>query len=181
MEEAYPGDIVGLTNPGVFQIGDTLCTGQPVRFNGMPRFAPEFFAVLRNKRIDKYKQFQKGIEQLGEEGVVQVFHDVDAARREPILAAVGRLQFEVVQFRLMSEYGVETILESTPYSHVRWLDADPETLKTVRYFQGSRRVEDNAGNPAALFDGDWSLRYMQEQHPKVRFLEMPASALAASR
>lgn len=181
MEEAYPGDIVGLTNPGVFQIGDTLCTGQPVRFNGMPRFAPEFFAVLRNKRIDKYKQFQKGIEQLGEEGVVQVFHDVDAARREPILAAVGRLQFEVVQFRLLSEYGVETILESTPYSHVRWLDADSETLKTVRYFQGSRRVEDNAGNPAALFDGDWSLRYMQEQNAKVRFLEMPASALAASQ
>jgi peptide chain release factor 3 len=180
MEEAYPGDIVGLTNPGVFQIGDTLCTGQPVQFKGMPRFAPEHFAVLRNKRIEKYKQFQKGIEQLGEEGVVQVFYDVDAARREPILAAVGRLQFEVVQFRLMSEYGVETILESTPYSHVRWLDGDADALKTMRFFHGSRRVEDNSGNSAALFDGDWSLNYMQEQHPKVRFLNLPASALASA-
>jgi peptide chain release factor 3 len=177
MEEAYPGDIVGLTNPGVFQIGDTLCTGQPVRFSGIPRFAPEHFAVLRNRRIEKYKQFQKGIEQLGEEGVVQVFYDADASRREPILAAVGRLQFEVVQFRLQSEYGVETILESTPYRHVRWLDAPADVLKTMRFFQGSRRVEDNAGQPAALFDGDWSLSYMQEQHPKVRFLETSSTAL----
>lgn len=182
MEEAYPGDIVGLTNPGVFAIGDTLCTGSPLRFDGIPRFAPEHFAVLRNTRIEKYKQFQKGIEQLGEEGVVQIFYDVDAARREPILGAVGRLQFEVVQFRLQSEYGVETVLEPTPFCHVRWLDADPETLKAMRFFQGSRRVEDALGSPAGLFDGDWSLRYMQEQHPKVRFLETPGTlALAETR
>jgi peptide chain release factor 3 len=173
VEEAYPGDIVGLTNPGVFAIGDTLCTGAPVRFNGMPRFAPEHFAVLRNRRIEKYKQFQKGIDQLGEEGVVQVFYDVDAARREPVLAAVGRLQFEVVQFRLESEYGVEALLEPTPYRHVRWLDGDPEALQSMRFFQGSRRVEDAQGRPAALFDGDWSLNYMREQHPRIRFLESP--------
>ena len=177
VEEAYPGDIVGLTNPGVFAIGDTLCTGQPLRFNGMPRFSPEYFAVLRNKKIDKYKQFQKGMQQLGEEGVVQVFYDVDAARREPILAAVGRLQFEVVQFRLQSEYGVETVLDSTPYRIVRWLDGDAEALKSMRFFQGSRKVEDNDGNPCALFDGEWSLKYMEEHHPKVRFLEMPAGML----
>jgi peptide chain release factor 3 len=178
MEEAYPGDIVGLTNPGVFAIGDTVCTGPAVRFAEMPRFSPEHFAVLRNTRMEKYKQFQKGIEQLGEEGVVQVFYDVDAARREPILAAVGRLQFEVVQFRLQSEYGVETVLESTPFRYVRWLDADADTLKAMRFFQGSRRVEDNDGSPAALFDGDWSLKYMAEQHPKVRFLETPPGILS---
>jgi len=181
MEEAYPGDIVGLTNPGAFAIGDTLYTGAPVRFQGIPRFLPEQFAVLRNLKIDKYKQFQKGIEQLGEEGVVQVFYDVDAARREPILAAVGRLQFEVVQFRLRSEYGVETVLEGTPFRHVRWLDGDAEALKTMRWFQGSRRVADNDGAPAGLFDGDWSLNYMQEQHPKVRFLEAPPVRSLASR
>ena len=174
MEEAYPGDIVGLTNPGLFSIGDTLCTGSPVRFDGIPRFVPEHFAVLRNLRIDRYKQFQKGIEQLGEEGVVQVFYEVDAARREPILAAVGKLQFEVVQFRLQSEYGVETVLEQTPFRYVRWLDADAETLKGMRWFNGSRRVEDNEGLAAGLFDGEWSLNYMSEQHPKVRFLEAPA-------
>ncbi|MFN3650908.1 MAG: peptide chain release factor 3 [Armatimonadota bacterium] len=173
MEEAYPGDIIGLTNPGVFNIGDTLYTGTPVRFRGIPRFQPEHFAILRNTRIDKYKQFQKGIDQLGEEGVVQVFYDVDAARREPILGAVGRLQFEVVQFRLRSEYGVETVLEPLPYSHVRWLDADPAELKAMRWFHGSRRVEDVEGQPAGLFDGDWSLNYMAEQHQKVQFLNEP--------
>jgi peptide chain release factor 3 len=181
MEEAYPGDIVGLTNPGVFAIGDTLCTGAPVRFQGMPRFAPEHFAVLRNRRMDRYKQFQKGIDQLGEEGVVQIFYDVDAARREPIVAAVGRLQFEVVQHRLQSEYGVETVLESTPYRHVRWLDGDPEAVKSVRWFQGSRRVEDSGGRSAALFDGEWSLNYVAEQNPNVRFLEQPAEFLTSAR
>ncbi|HTE20963.1 MAG TPA: EF-Tu/IF-2/RF-3 family GTPase, partial [Armatimonadota bacterium] len=181
MEEAFPGDIVGLTNPGVFSIGDTLCTGAPMRFNGIPRFMPEHFAVLRNLKIDRYKQFQKGVEQLGEEGVMQVFYDVDAARREPILAAVGRLQFEVVQFRLQSEYGVETVLDATPFRHVRWLEGEPDALKSMRWYQGSRRVEDNAGLAAGLFDGDWSLNYMQEQHPKVRFLEAPAHTLAAAR
>lgn len=173
MEEAYPGDIVGLTNPGAFAIGDTLCTGTPMRFDAIPRFAPEHFAVLRNTRIDRYKQFQKGMEQLGEEGVVQVFYDTDAARREPILAAVGKLQFEVVQFRLQSEYGVETLLEGTPYSHVRWLGGDAEVLKSMRFFHGSRKVEDGDGNLAALFDGEWSLNYMKEQHPKVQFLDAP--------
>ena len=169
MDEAYPGDVIGLSNPGVFAIGDTVCTGAPVRFQGIPRFAPEHFAVLRNLKIEKYKQFQKGIDQLGEEGVVQVFYDVDSARREPILAAVGQLQFEVVKFRLQSEYGVETVLEPTRYEHVRWLEGSPEDLKAMRFFQGSRRVVDTLERPAALLDGTWALNYMQEQHPKIVF------------
>jgi peptide chain release factor 3 len=171
MDEAYPGDVIGLSNPGVFAIGDTVCTGTPVHFQGIPRFAPEHFAVLRNLKIDRYKQFQKGIDQLGEEGVVQVFYDVDSARREPILAAVGQLQFEVVKFRLQSEYGVETVLEPTPYEHVRWLEGSPEDLKAMRFFQGSRRVVDTLGRPAALLDGTWALNYMQEQHPNIVFKE----------
>jgi peptide chain release factor 3 len=183
VEEAYPGDIVGLTNPGVFAIGDTLCTGAPLRFNGIPRFAPEHFAVLRNLKIDRYKQFQKGIEQLAEEGVVQVFYDVEAARREPILGAVGPLQLEVVQFRLRSEYGVETVLEGTAYRYVRWLEGDPADIKAMRWFQGSRRVEDGDGRPAGLFDGDWSLSYLQEQNPRVRFHDTAGDgrALVAAR
>jgi peptide chain release factor 3 len=177
MDEAYPGDIVGLTNPGAFAIGDTVCTGGPVRFDGIPRFLPEEFALLRNPDTGRYKQFQKGIQQLREEGVVQVFYDAYAARREPILAAVGRLQFEVIQFRLRQEYGVETILETLPYRHLRWLDADPAALKEVRWYSGSRRVEDSDGLPAVLFDGDWILNYMQEQYPRLRFLEAPPDAL----
>jgi len=179
VEEAYPGDIVGLSNPGLFAIGDTLCTGEPVRFHGMPRFQPEQFAYLRNRDTGKYKQFQKGVDQLTEEGVVQVFYDADAARREPILAAVGMLQFEVVQFRLRAEYGVEALLEPLPARHVRWLAGDPAALRGMRFFQGSRRVEDREGRPAALFDSDWSLDYMREHHPGVEFLSVPADEQAA--
>ncbi len=176
MEEAYPGDIVGLTNPGVFAIGDTVCTGSPRLFHELPRFQPEQFAVLRNLNMAKYKQFQKGIEQLGEEGVVQVFYDAEVARREPILAAVGALQFEVVQFRLRSEYGVETVLEGLAFRHLRWLEADPPTLRAMRWFQGSRQVEDESGRPAGLFEGDWILEYMQEHNPKATFHIAPPSA-----
>jgi peptide chain release factor 3 len=170
LDEAFPGDIVGLTNPGVFNIGDTVCTGEPVEIRGIPRFAPEHFAVLRSTRIDKYKQFQKGIDQLAEEGAVQVFYPVDALRREPILAAVGPLQFDVVQFRLQNEYGVETIRESIAAKQARWIQADPEALKKVRWYQGARLVEDTEGRPVGLFDGDWSLNYMAEQNPELRFL-----------
>jgi peptide chain release factor 3 len=179
MEEAYPGDIVGLTNPGLFAIGDTLCTGAPVRFQGMPRFQPEQFAYLRNTNTGKYKQFQKGVDQLTEEGVVQVFYDVEAARREPILAAVGMLQFEVVQFRLRSEYGVETVLDAMPARSVRWLAGEPAALRQMRFFQGSRRAEDRDGRPVGLFDSEWSLNYAREHHPGIQFLEAPPDDPAA--
>jgi len=179
MEEAYPGDIVGLTNPGVFAIGDTVGTGgqATLRFQGIPRFLPEHFALLRNTRTEKYKQFQKGVEQLSEEGVVQLFHEINAARTEPILGVVGRLQFEVIQFRLESEYGVETRLELTPYSHVRWIEADdPADLARVHWAGGARRVEDADARLCALFDSDWNLNYVREQNPRVRFLEAPPGA-----
>jgi peptide chain release factor 3 len=138
---------------------------------------PEHFAVLRNVRTEKYKQFQKGIEQLSEEGVVQLFHEINAARTEPILGVVGRLQFEVVQFRLESEYGVETRLEPTPYSHVRWVQADdPADLARVHWAGNVRRVEDADGHLCALFDSEWNLNYLRDQNPKVRFLEAPPGA-----
>jgi peptide chain release factor 3 len=178
MDEAFPGDIIGLTNPGVFAIGDTVAAGGvDLRFGGIPRFLPEHFAVLRNVRTEKYKQFQKGIEQLSEEGVVQLFHEINAARTEPILGVVGRLQFEVVQFRLESEYGVETRLEPTPYSHVRWVQADdPADLARVHWAGNVRRVEDADGHLCALFDSEWNLNYLRDQNPKVRFLEAPPGA-----
>jgi peptide chain release factor 3 len=174
VEEAYPGDIIGLTNPGVFLLGDTVCTGPAVRFLDIPRFAPEHFAVLRNRKTDKYKQFQKGIQQLSEEGVVQIFHEVNAGRTEPILGVVGRLQFDVIKFRLESEYGVETILETTPFSHARWIEASPENMKTVHWISGTKRVEDDFSNLVCLFESEWGMNYMAERNPNVRFLESPA-------
>jgi peptide chain release factor 3 len=173
VDEAYPGDIIGLTNPGAFALGDSVVTGAPVRFQGVPRFAPEHFAVLRNRRVEHYKNFQKGITQLAEEGVVQLFHEINAGRTEPILGVVGRLQFDVIQFRLQSEYGVETTLNQTPYSLVRWVRATPEALKDVYWSPGTRRVEDDEGNLAVLFESEWGLNYLAEKHEAIEFLESP--------
>nr|WP_309690492.1 peptide chain release factor 3 [Armatimonas sp.] len=170
VEVAYPGDIIGLTNPGVFQLGDTVCTGTPVRFRGFPRFAPEHFGVLRNRRSEKYKQFQKGIEQLSEEGVVQLFHEINAGRTEPILGVVGQLQFEVIQFRLLSEYGVDTGLDRLPYNHARWIQGPEEALKEVYWGMGTRRVEDSFGNFVCLFESPWGMNHIIENNPKLRFL-----------
>jgi peptide chain release factor 3 len=176
VDEAYPGDIIGLTNPGVFLLGDTVCTGPAVRFLDFPRFAPEHFAVLRNKRTEKYKQFQKGIGQLAEEGVVQLFHELNAARTEPILGVVGRLQFEVIQHRLASEYGVETILDTTPYSLARWVEGPPEALAKAHWVMGTRRVQDDYGNLVCLFESEWGFGFMREKNPDLHFHDS-ASAL----
>ncbi len=121
IEEAYPGDVVGLVNPGLFAIGDTLCSGTPRSFDAIPQFPPECFGVLRSQDLTKQKQFQKGLQQLEEEGVMQVFYSPDHVRREPVLAAVGELQFDVVASRLESEYGVKTIVERMPFVLARWV------------------------------------------------------------
>jgi peptide chain release factor 3 len=106
IEEAWPGDVVGVVNPGIFAIGDSLSSGEPIQFDPLPSFQPEHFATLRNFDMSRSKQFRKGVDQLSEEGVVQVYYAPDASRREPILGAVGRLQFDVVESRLKEEYGV---------------------------------------------------------------------------
>ncbi len=100
IEEAYPGDVIGLNNPGVFAIGDTIYMGKKLEYEGIPCFSPELFAYLRNPNPSKFKQFQKGVSELQEEGAVQILSSIDEFKRDPILAAVGQLQFEVVQFRL---------------------------------------------------------------------------------
>ncbi|MES2459992.1 MAG: peptide chain release factor 3 [Armatimonadota bacterium] len=181
VDEAYPGDIIGLTNPGAFQLGDTVCTGPVVRFLDFPRFAPEHFGVLRNRKSEKYKQFQKGIQQLSEEGVVQLFHEINAARTEPILGVVGQLQFEVIQFRLQSEYGVETLLDRTPYSYARWVVASPEDLQNVHWGMGVRRVEDDYGNLVCLFESEWILNYLVEKNPNLRLMETAPMGTTSAR
>jgi peptide chain release factor 3 len=170
VEEAFPGDIVGLINPGVFAVGDTLYTGKPVRFEEMPRFPPEHFARLVNPDPNKRKSFQKGIDQLREEGAVQVFYFKDQAR-EPILAAVGQLQFDVVRFRLETEYGVETRMEPLNYSHVRWLEGSPEAIKAIRWPTGTAFAEDPEGRPVGLFNSEWSVNYVSEKNPDVTFVD----------
>ncbi|HYN90231.1 MAG TPA: peptide chain release factor 3 [Ardenticatenaceae bacterium] len=175
VEEAYPGDVIGLPNPGVFAIGDTICTGTPVEFEPLPRFAPEHFARLSNRDTNRYKQFNKGLAQLEAEGALQVLYEPDAFRREPILAAVGRLQFDVVQFRLKSEYDVETTLEVLPYSTARIVEADPATIEKLPWGATLRTV-DRDGRTMALFASEWSTNYWKERYADARLIEIGAEA-----
>jgi peptide chain release factor 3 len=168
IDVAYPGDVIGLNNPGVFAIGDTIYTGQKLEYEGIPYFSPELFAVLRNPNPSKFKQFQKGISELREEGAVQIMYSTDEAKRDPIMAAVGQLQFEVVQFRLQNEYGVETILELLPYSVARWVEGGWEALEKVGRIFNTTTVKDNMGRPVLLFRNEWNCQQLQGDHPELK-------------
>ena len=117
VDDAYPGDVIGLNNPGMFSIGDTLYTGAHLEYEGIPSFSPEIFSWLRNPNPSAFKNFRKGVNELREEGAVQILYDFDESKRDPILAAVGQLQLEVVTHRLKSEYGVDANLEAMPVSY----------------------------------------------------------------
>lgn len=169
MDEAFPGDIIGLVNPGEFQLGDTICEGTPINFEALPQFSPENFAVLRCKDTDRRKQFQRGLEQLLEEGAIQSFTDATAIRREPLLAAIGELQFDVVRFRLESEYDTPTDIQWLPYKLARWLDVDLTVIKGLKLPYSSKLVKDHSGNYAVLFESKWDAEYAERNNPNVRF------------
>lgn len=168
IEEAYPGDVIGLNNPGMFAIGDTIYTGQKIEYEGIPCFSPELFAYLKNPNPSKFKQFRKGVLELREEGAVQIMYSVDDAKRDPILAAVGQLQFEVVQFRMQSEYGVETYLELLPYSVARWVAGGWDALEKVGRLFNTVTVKDSWGRPVLLFKNDWNLHQVEGDHPELK-------------
>lgn len=168
IEEAYAGDVIGLNNPGVFAIGDTIYTGQKLEYEGIPCFSPELFAFLRNPNPSKFKQFRKGVSELQEEGAVQIMYSADEAKRDPILAAVGQLQFDVVQFRLQNEYGVETTLDLLPYSVARWVTGGWEALNKVGRLFNTVTVKDGWGRPVLLFKNEWNLHQIQGDHPDLK-------------
>ncbi|BAZ91448.1 peptide chain release factor 3 [Raphidiopsis curvata NIES-932] len=168
IDVAYPGDVIGLNNPGVFAIGDTIYTGQKLEYEGIPYFSPELFATLRNPNPSKFKQFQKGVSELREEGAVQIMYSTDEAKRDPILAAVGQLQFEVVQFRLQNEYGVETILDLLPYTVARWVDGGWDALNKVGRLFNTITVKDSMGRPVLLFRNEWNCQQLQGDHPELK-------------
>ncbi|MDJ0617588.1 MAG: peptide chain release factor 3 [Calothrix sp. MO_192.B10] len=168
IDTAYPGDVIGLNNPGVFAIGDTIYTGKKLEYEGIPYFSPELFAMLRNPNPSKFKQFQKGVSELREEGAVQIMYSVDEAKRDPILAAVGQLQLEVVQFRLQNEYGIETILDVLPYSVARWVDGGWEALNKVGRIFNTTTVKDSMDRPVLLFRNEWNCQQLQSDHPDLK-------------
>jgi peptide chain release factor 3 len=169
VEEAYAGDVVGLVSTGTFTIGDTISDTDIGTFPPLPRFQPEHFALLRHTRADRYKQFLKGISQIEEEGAIQLFYPVSTGSREPVLAAVGALQFEVVRYRLESEYTVETAMDPLPYTAARWVSGDDAEITTIGNGRGRMRAEDRDGRPVILFTTEWDLRYAEENAKDVTF------------
>jgi peptide chain release factor 3 len=169
IDEGFAGDVVGLINPGLFAIGDTVSSALVGSFPALPRFPAEHFARLENLRTERYKQFLRGLEQIEEEGGIQLLYPVSAGRREPILAAVGALQFDVVRHRLASEYGVETRLEPLPYEHARWVRGPVAALAQLGNARGRVRCEDRDGRTVIVFTTRWDLNYALENTPGVEF------------
>ncbi len=169
IHEAYAGDIVGLFDPGLFRIGDTLSTGQPLAFDAVPRFSPEFFGRVALKDPMKRKQLQKGIHELSEEGTLQLFYE-PGREKDPICGVVGQLQFEVLTYRLEHEYGAKVAMDRLPYGYARWVQgaADPQELVRKRIPLG---VTDLDGKPVALFRDEWEMQRAIRDNPEWQFTE----------
>ena len=176
--EAYAGDIIGLVNPGHFAIGDTLHSGARVQFSDLPRFPAEHFGRVR-LRDTRYKQFDDGLKQLEEEGLMQVFY-VATSRREPIVGVVGALQYDVVVSRLRAEYGVEADIEPAGYDVARWIGKTTGPTPTPG-LQGAVAT-DRLGRRVLLFASQWALEYFERQNPDVVLLdESPVAAPTKTR
>lgn len=176
MDVAYPGDILGLVNPGRLQLGDTLCVGDIIHYERLPQFPPEQFAVFRCADTQRRKQFTAGIQQLSEEGAIQIFYMSESQLGEPILAAIGELQFDVVKYRMESEYNTQVSVQRMPFCLARWIDppdTDPTTLLLDRE---SRVVLDTLRQPVVLFCSEWACNYYTKQNPKIQFRAVSHSA-----
>ena len=167
LDEGYAGDVIGLNNPGSFAIGDTLYVGKRRSLPPIPTFSPELFAYLRNADTGKYKQFQKGVAELLGEGAVQVMYSRDAIKQDPILAAVGGLQFEVVQARMKQEYGVETTLEPLPFAVARWVVGGWDAVDAAGRIFNANVVKDQWGQPVLLFKNAWNVEQLENDQPEI--------------
>ena len=178
VELAYPGDIIGLFDPGVFRLGDTLCTGSPVRYSGIPLFAPEFFSRVSPVDSMKRKQFLKGITQLSQEGAIQTFKRPNIGREEMIAGVVGVLQMDVLEYRLKSEYGVDITRETLPYRFVRWVAQTPRPIDRLRLTSTTVPAIDRAGRDVLLFENEWSIRLAMENNEGLALNETADRAAA---
>ncbi len=158
VEEAYAGDIIGVFDPGIYSIGDTLCMpGKKFQYEGIPTFAPEHFARVRQIDTMKRKQFVKGIEQIAQEGAIQIFQEFNTGMEEIIVGVVGVLQFDVLKFRLENEYNVEIRLEPLPYEHIRWIENEEIDVTKINGTSDMKKIKDMKGNPLLLFVNSWSV------------------------
>ena len=166
LSEAYAGDIIGVFDPGIFSIGDTLCMPkEEFCYEGIPTFAPEHFARVRQVDTMKRKQFIKGVEQIAQEGAIQIFQEFNTGMEEIIVGVVGVLQFDVLRFRLEKEYNVEIRLENLPYEHIRWIENwDQVDVERLTGTSDMKKVRDLKGNPLLLFVNPWSVGMTLERN-----------------
>ena len=175
VDEAYAGDIVGLFDPGIFSIGDTVCAGKTrVRYPAIPTFAPEIFARITQVNTLKRKQFVKGMEELAQEGAIQIFREPGFGMESVIVGVVGVLQLEVLEQRLKSEYGVEVRRQPLPYSDIRWIMNDPDTINipALNVTRDTLRVEDMRGKNLLLFTSPWNVNWAVERNPDLILSEV---------
>jgi peptide chain release factor 3 len=183
VDRAYAGDVLGVVGHAELRIGDTLAVTPTARaYDEIPRFSPEVFAYLHCTNTERMKQFREGLEQLVQEGVVQLLYKLDHLARVPLLAAVGVLQFDVVRFRLQSEYGAESRLEMAPWQALRWLanEKDAATLRAAPLPPGSAYMIDQHQRPTLLFESAWAMRYFKQQHPTVELLDTQSDVTTAA-
>ena len=172
VEEAYAGDIIGVFDPGIFAIGDTVCaSSKKFAYEGIPTFAPEHFARIRQVDTMKRKQFIKGIEQIALEGAVQIFQEYNTGMEEIIVGVVGVLQFEVLQYRLENEYRVEIRMEQLPYEHIRWIKNEGIDVSALSVTSDTKRIRDLKGNPLLLFTHPWSVKTVLERNEGLELSE----------
>ena len=172
IDEAYAGDIIGVFDPGIFMIGDTVCTAKnKVRYKGIPTFAPEHFCLVRQKDTMKRKQFIKGISQIAQEGAIQIFQELDAGMEEVIVGVVGVLQFDVLKYRLENEYNVEIIMENLPFEYIRWIENEDIDPKELDLASDTKRIQDLKGNKLLLFTSFWSIDWALDHNKELRLQE----------
>ena len=173
LSEAYAGDIIGVFDPGIFSIGDTLCAPKnKFMFEGIPTFAPEHFARVKQMDTMKRKQFMKGITQIAQEGAIQVFQEFNTGMEEIIVGVVGVLQFEVLKYRLENEYNVEIKMEPLPYEHIRWIEnKDEVNVAKLVGTSDMKKIQDLKGNPLLLFVNSWSVGMVLERNEGLRLTE----------
>ena len=172
IEEAFAGDIIGVFDPGIFSIGDTVCDpAKLVKFEGIPTFAPEHFAVITQKDTLKRKQFVKGMSQIAQEGAIQIFQEPGSGMERVIVGVVGVLQFEVLEHRLNTEYGVEVRRENLPYQYIRWVENEEINFKQLHLTSDTKRVQDLKGHDLLLFANSWSVQWALDHNDELKLAE----------
>jgi peptide chain release factor 3 len=178
VEEAYAGDIIGIFDPGVFSIGDTLCDAKrSFSFEGIPMFPAEHFAAVSIKDAMKRKQFLKGMEQISQEGAIQLFKRPDSAYDSLIVGVVGVLQFEVLEYRLKNEYGVDIRIETLPFVFARWTAPEKLTPDKLGFTGDAMIVQDQFARQVVLFASPWIMNRITGNNTNIEFMEIPPAYL----